>query len=74
MVTQVKLQVTHVHPYLWFSEVDLHDESYSDSCGEGETSCDDDRESISLTGTVFCKGVFGGLPQGRNIMAGQVRS
>ena len=50
--------------YLWISKVNLDDERYSDSYGEGETGCDDDRQSISLAGTVFCEGVSGGLPQG----------
>lgn len=73
LATKVQLQITHIDPYLRVSKVDLHDESYSDSCGEGETSCDDDCQSISLAGTVFRKGVFGGLLQGCDIMASQVR-
>lgn len=44
---------THTHTHLWVSEVDLHDESNSDSCGKGEAGCDDDSEAISLAGTAL---------------------
>lgn len=74
MVAKVQQHQTHIHSYLWVSKVDLHDESYSDSRGKGETGCDDDCQSISLAGTVFCKGVSGGLMQRCYIMASQVRS
>lgn len=74
MVTKVQLQITHIQLYLWVSKVDLHDERYSNSCGKGETGCDDDRQSISLAGAAFCKGVFGGLLQGCKFIASQVRS
>lgn len=41
------------HTHLWVSEVDLHDESNSDSCSKGEAGCDDDSEAISLAGTAL---------------------
>lgn len=66
--------MNNIHTYLWVSKVDLHDESYSYSCSESETGCDDDCQSIPLTGTLFCKGVSACLPQRSDILASQVRS
>lgn len=68
------VRTTDMDIHLRVSKVDLHDESHSDTCGKGETGCDDDCQPISLAGTAFSKGVFSGLPQGYKIIASQVRS
>lgn len=58
------------HVYLGVSKVDLHDESYSDPCGEGETGRDDDGQPVPLAGAVFFERVSVGLLQG--VVTGQV--
>lgn len=72
MVREVQLQIARIHRYLRISKVDLHDERDSHPCGKGETGRYDDCQSVSLAGTALCKGVCGGLPQGRNIVARKI--
>lgn len=72
MVREVQLRIARIRRYLRISKVDLHDERDSHACGEGETGRYDDCQSVSLAGTAFCKGVCGGLPQGRNIVARKI--
>lgn len=72
MVREVQLRTACICRYLRISKVDLHYERDSHACGEGETGCYDDCQSVSLAGTALCKGVSGGLPQGRNIVARKI--
>lgn len=59
-------------PYLWVSEVDLHDEGHGDARGKGEAGRDDDGQPVSLAGAALGEGVFSRLVQRSQVVGGQV--
>lgn len=73
LTTQASQSSDPTRAHLRISKVDLHDECDGDPCGKGKAGSDDDGEAVPLTGTAIAQGVVVGLPQRREVLAGQIR-